>query len=232
MFVRITIITLLASWISGCYLSHEREEAPEPVAPLCGREYDPMSCGPHPDGPANYFHYWHESEDPSDGEVLYKVRITSLQDGMVAYGGRIRALFGAEGNTRVVNAAVSDVLEHECVLEWLECRRSAEWEEGIPEQELPILFAFQVADDESFGFTLEGDLAERMGDGFVGHTAGVGSDSGSDCPDSSLVNVTVQRCDPVARCLPVETRLVSSTLMIDGVPRDTCFVHVSSTPNF
>jgi hypothetical protein len=234
MFIRITIITLFAAWVSGCYLSHEREENPVPLpVSACTREYSPASCGPHPDGPANYFHYWHEPADElPPGSVVYKVRITSAVDGTVAYGSRIRSYFGTGDNIRVVDAAVSDVLEHECVLDWLECRRSAEWDEGIPEQELPILFAFRVRTEESFGFIIEGDFAERFGDGFVGHTAGIGSDSTDSCPDDALAHLTVQRCDPVARCLPVETELVSTTLRIDGVTRDVCFVHVATTPSF
>lgn len=234
MFVRITIITLFAAWVSGCYLSHEREENPLPLpVGACTREFNPASCGPHPDGPENYFHYWHEpvEELPSD-TVVYKVRITSAFDGTVAYGGRIRTYFGTGDNIRMVDASVSDVLDHECVLDWLECRRSAERDEGIPEQELPILFAFQVRAEESFGFIIEGDFAERSGDGFVGHTAGIGSDSTDACPDEALLRLTVQRCDPVARCLPVETELVSTTLRIDGVSRDMCFVHVATTPSF
>lgn len=236
MFVRITIITLFASWISGCYLSHEREEIPVPLpVSACTRDYDPAACGPHPDGPENYFHYWH---DPADvlppNEVVYKVRITSAMDGMVAYGGRIRSYFGTGDNIRVVDAAVSDALDHECVLDWLECRRnSVELGPDYAEMEIPILFAFRVRrEGEAFGFIIEGDFAERSGDGFIGHTAGIGSDSESACPNDALVNLTAQRCDPTARCLPVETELVSTALLIDGTLRDVCLVHVASTPSF
>lgn|GEM_PF-3182612 len=95
------------------------------------------------------------------------------------------------------------------MLDWLECRQAAD-------MDISVLYTFQVDVGESTGFILETDFAERTADEFIGYTESVGQETDASCNDASrLTNIVVQHCEH-ARCLPVETQLVSASLHLDA----------------